>query len=286
MTTASFGWAPLIGGMLGALDANNQPNSMTLDRGGTSSSVLGTMMPSQITGPAAQALASLQRLYAQGSRVAGVPQLMNTAVNRLGNLGTNQFATGNMNNTAPTTSSFANGQTINPYLDQVFNTAANSTQNRQASEFAHAGMLNTPNHQGSRSQELQNLAAGIYGPGFEAERARQYGAQEVGVARALDQARYNLTRQNAAIEGNLGREMSAASQMFTAGDYLRQIEQMQLDAPWLNQQRYQTGLQGMLPFYPAQRTQATAQTGAITQPLFSNPLVGFLGGATLGSLFT
>lgn len=247
----SGNWGALIGGLLGAIDARNQPDSMTTNQGGTSSSIYGQMLPNEIAAPATQALASFQDLFNSGSgyNVAGVNPVTDAAISRLQNLGSNPFAT---------------GAGINPYLDSVFNTAADSTQNRLASEFAHAGRLNTGSHQQARSQELQNLAAGIYAPGYEAERSRQYGA----------------------IESNLGRDFASVLPMLSAGDYLRSIQQQQYDAPMTSFNRYLSGLQGLLPFFPGTQTQSTEQTGSVTQPLFSNPLAGALGGAQLGSLFT
>jgi len=355
-------WAPLIGGLLGAVDAHNQPDSMSTNTGGTSSSTYGTQLPGQITGTADQLLTHMNNLYGGGgAQVAGADPLIQQAMSRLQNMGTNPFsqgagwntsptassfvgganqntapttsgfASGQYNNTAPTASSFAGGQGINPYLDQVFNAAADSTQNRLATEFANAGVgaLNSGSHGAARSQELQNLAAGIYAPGYEAERNRQYGAQESSIdrllaqmegnlgrqygatesgltrglaqtdsnlsrqlsaeesslSRLLQQMTGNLDRQFSATEGDLSRQLSSVSPMLQAGDYLRQIQQQQMNQPYDNFQQYIAGLQGLLPFYPGTQTQSTQQSGSVTQPLFNNPLAGFLGGAQLGSLF-
>jgi hypothetical protein len=356
-------WAPLIGGLLGAVDAHNQPDSMSTNTGGTSSSTYGSVLPNEIQAPALQALASLQQHISNGGgyQSAGVDPMTYAALSQLQNRGTNPFASGGLNNTAatssafatggrtntaptmsgfgtgqyannaPTASGFASGQTINPYLDQVFNAAADSTQNRLATEFAHAGggALNSGSHGQARSQELQNLAAGIYAPGFEAERNRQYGAQESSVDRLLAQMEGNLGRQYGAqesgltrllsqMEGNLGREYGASESgldrlyaqmeanlgrqygategnlsrdlasvypMLQGGEYLRNVQQDQLNAGNTSFNQYLAQLQGFLPFFPGTQTQQTSQTGSVTQPLFNNPLAGFLGGAQLGSLF-
>jgi hypothetical protein len=393
-------WAPLIGGLLGAVDANNQPNSMTQSTGGTSSSTYGSTLPNEIQAPAIQALASLQQHMSNGGgyQAAGVDPMTYQALAQLQNRGTNPFAsgglnntaatqsgfatgqynnteptssafatggranttptmsgfaTGQYNNTAPTASGFAGGQTINPYLDQVFNAAADSTQNRMATEFAHAGggALNSGSHQQARLQDLSHLAAGIYGPGFESERnrqygaqessvdrllaqmegnlgrqygaqesglsrllaqmegnlgreygaaesglsrqlsqtdsnlARQYGAQESGLDRLYAQMEANLGRQYGATEGNLNRDMAAIYPMLQGGEYLRNVQQQQLDAPNMAFNQYMQQLQVFVPFFPGTQTQNTSQTGQVTQPLFNNPLAGFLGGAQLGSLF-
>lgn len=64
----------------------------------------------------------------------------------------------------------------NPFLESTFNRAADLTQNRLASEFAGAGRdldASLP----VRSEQLQTLAANIFGPNFQAERGRQERAQ-------------------------------------------------------------------------------------------------------------
>jgi hypothetical protein len=315
-------WGSLITGGLGLLDSLNQPDSLTQTQGGTSTSTSGMQLPAELTGAANQGLQGLLGLFNQGYQRAPISPLIGSASSRLSSLGSNPFATGaNFNaaptmtdfanpasgylqNALPTASKFAGGQTINPYLDQVFNTAADATQNRAASEFAHAGRLNTGSHQQTRSQELQNLAAGIYAPGFESERQRQYGAaesdiqrqlaqreanlgrqfgaMEAGVDRGLSQMDANLGRQYGAIESNLGRDLSRVPLEMALGDYMTQFGQQEMDAPWMNLQRLLGGLGGLAPFYPGTQTQSTTQTGNVTQPLFSNPLAGFLGGAQLG----
>lgn len=225
-------WPQLIGGLLGAIDARNQPDSITTNQGGTSTSAYGTTLPEEITGPAGEALAALRGLFSGGYNVAGIDPASTAAISGL--------------------QGFAGGGGINPYLDSVFNSAADSTRNRLASEFARSGR-NISASLPARSEELQHLAAGIYGPGFEAERQRQYGS---------------------------------LLPLLGAGDYRRVVEQQQLDAPTANLMRYLSGLQGLMPFYPGMQTQNTTQTGSVTQPLFSNPWAGFLGGAQLGSLFS
>lgn len=62
----------------------------------------------------------------------------------------------------------------NPYLDQTFNQAALATQNQLASEFARGGR-DVEASQGLRSQQLNNLATGIYGGAYENERNRMQG---------------------------------------------------------------------------------------------------------------
>jgi len=70
----------------------------------------------------------------------------------------------------------------NPYLDATFNRAALQTQNQLQSEFARSGR-NVDAAQGLRSQQLNDLATGIYGGAYDAERNRQQ--QAIGSATGL-----------------------------------------------------------------------------------------------------
>lgn len=70
----------------------------------------------------------------------------------------------------------------NPYLAQTFNRAADLTRTRLDTEFGGAGR-NLGAARPARSDELQTLAANIYGPNYRAERGIQAGA--VGQAQDL-----------------------------------------------------------------------------------------------------
>ena len=70
----------------------------------------------------------------------------------------------------------------NPFLAQTFNRAADLTRTRLDSEFAGAGR-NLGAARPARSEELQTLAADIFGGNFQRERDRQAGA--VGQAQSL-----------------------------------------------------------------------------------------------------
>lgn len=280
---AAIPFIPLIGGALGALSAKKAPKQQTTTQGGSSVSqnTSSVQLPAALTGAADAALGRAQSLFGQGMPIAPVSQQVTNAAQMLQNLGTNVPG----HNTMPTSSVFAGGQTINPYLDQVFNAAANATQNRRATEFANAGRLNSDSHQGARSEELQTLAAQIYGGGFESERQRQYGAAEAGVNRALSQAEANLGRDFSATEGNLDRVLQAAPQLFGIGQYLQQQQQQQLNSPQNSLDQYINQLNALGSFYPGTTTtqSSTDQTGNVTQPLYNSPLAGFAGGAQLGS---
>ncbi len=159
---------------------------------------------------------------------------------------------------APTSSIFARGASINPYLNQLFNTSADATQNRLATEFSMsgAGGLNSPSHQQSRSQELQTLAGSIFAPGWEAERQRQYGAAEAGVNRNLDQQNLQLDR------------------LLGVGAFQDQRAQAEADRPGANVDQLLARLGGLVPMYGGGSTTTT--------PLYTNPLSGAAGGALLG----
>lgn len=82
-------------------------------------------------------------------------------------------------NAGVTAAQNVNTQTINgdflnnnPWLDQTFNRAAMQTQNQLASQFAGSGR-NLGASEGLRSQQLNDLATGIYGGAYDSERNRQ-----------------------------------------------------------------------------------------------------------------
>jgi hypothetical protein len=217
---------------------------------------------------------------------------------------------------------FAGGQGINPYLQQVFDTAANATQNRKASEFAMAGQYGSPQHQGSRSEELQTLAASIFAPGYEAERQRQYGAAEAGLDRGFNQMEANLGRQFAGTEADLGRQFSGVeadlARQFSGGqaqadrqtqlydsERARQLSAAGLSTDFANQDWQNLsqllGAGGLLDTRAqmeadrsgANLDQLLARLGqtvpmfaggsSTTTPLYNNPLAAAAGGAMLGN---
>jgi hypothetical protein len=98
----------------------------------------------------------------------------------------------------------------NPYLDQTFNRAALQTQNQLASQFAGAGR-NVDASEGLRSQQLNDLATGIYGGAYDSERNRMQ--QAAGMATGLANQDYvdlgQLASVGAQREG-LSREQAEA----------------------------------------------------------------------------
>jgi hypothetical protein len=260
-------YSSLIGGGLGLVDSLLQPDQKTTTQGGTSNSTntSSLQLPSQLTGGAGGALDRANQLLSQGYQVAPLGSAFNTAQDQLTNL---------PQNNAPTTSSFASGANINPYLDMTFNAAADATQNRLATEFANAGQINSPQDQQARSQQLQQLAAGIYGPGYQNAQQLQYGAQESGVTRGLQQQ-----------DANINRTLQANPLLQQLGMTQQQQAQAQLNAPATGLNQYIGQLGGLSPYFPGttNQSQSTNQTGNVTQPLYNNPLSSVAGGAILGN---
>lgn len=106
----------------------------------------------------------------------------------------------------------------NPFLESTFSRAADLTRTRLSSEFAGAGR-NLDASQPARSNELQTLAAGIFGPNFQAERDRQVGA--VGQAQGLDPLNQLINRL-AGITPGAGGVTTSQQPVFnnTAGNIL------------------------------------------------------------------
>lgn len=101
----------------------------------------------------------------------------------------------------------------NPYLAQTFNRAADLTRTRLDSEFAGAGR-NLGAALPARSDELQTLAANIFGPAYAQERGIQ--ANTVGQAQALDPINQYIDRL-AAIIPNAGGTTKATQPVYRTG---------------------------------------------------------------------
>lgn len=137
----------------------------------------------------------------------------------------------------------------NPYLDATFNRAALATQNQLASQFAGAGR-NIGASEQLRSQELNDLATGIYGGAYDAERNRMQDA--VGQSTGLANQDYI----------DLG-------QLQQVGAGREGYNQEQLDAPGLALDRYLGRVQGNM----GQNTYAS---------MARNRAAGAIGGGALG----
>lgn len=144
----------------------------------------------------------------------------------------------------------------NPYLDATFERAALQTQNQLASQFAGAGR-NVEASRGERSQELNDLATGIYGGAYDSERNRQQ--QAISMAGGLANQDYVDLGQLAAVGAqreDLAREQ--AEQPGTALDqYLGRV----------------TGSVGQTSYQPRNRT-----GGAVGGAMLGSQIGGQYGG--------
>jgi hypothetical protein len=193
-----------------------------------------------------------RNLYDSGQpTVAPMSQQTNTALGGMANLAGNNQITANAGNLANQTLS-GGFLGSNPYLDQTFNRAAMATQNQLASQFAGSGR-NVDASQGLRSQQLNDLATGIYGGAYDAERNRQQ--QTLAMSPQLGQAQY----------GDLER-------LLGVGQAQEGYQQQQLDARGNALDQYLGRVSGNMG-----QTIKTSQTG--------NPAAGALGGAMLGGQF-
>jgi hypothetical protein len=157
--------------------------------------------------------------------------------------------TGSANNLAAQT---LNGDFLNsnPYLDATFNRAALQTQNQLASQFAGSGR-NVEASEGLRSEQLNDLATGIYGGAYDAERNRQQ--QVLGMSPQLSQASY----------GDFDRLLGVGAQR-------ENLQQQQLDEPGRQLDQFLNRVSGNMG-------QTNISTGA------RNRTAGAIGGGMLGS---
>jgi hypothetical protein len=102
----------------------------------------------------------------------------------------------------------------NPHLDATFNRAALQTQNQLSSQFAGSGR-NQEASAGLRGQQLNDLATGIYGGAYDAERNRQQ--QVLGMSPQLANAGY-----------------ADYDRLLGVGAQRESLNQQQLDAPGAN----------------------------------------------------
>lgn len=138
----------------------------------------------------------------------------------------------------------------NPYLDKTFDRAALQTQNQLAGQFAGSGR-NVDASMGLRSQQLNDLATGIYGGAYDAERNRQN--QVLGMSPQLAQGSY----------ADMDRLLGVGAQR-------EELQQQQIDAPGASLDQFLTRVGGNF----GQNTVA---------PSNRNRGAGILGGAMLGS---
>jgi hypothetical protein len=156
----------------------------------------------------------------------------------------------------------------NPYLDQTFNRAALQTQNQLASQFAGSGR-NIAASEGLRSQQLNDLATGIYGGAYDSERNRMQ--QSIGMASGLANQDYVDLGQLA----NVGAQREGYAQEL-------------LNQPGQNLDQYLgrvTGSVGSTSYQPSTRNRAS---GAIGGAMMGSQMgsqygtLGQIGGGLLG----
>jgi hypothetical protein len=198
-----------------------------------------------------QGLAGAQQLY-QGGGPGVVPFSSETEQALAGT--TARATAGNPGMTAAQN---VNTQTINggfmganPHLDATFNRAALQTQNQLASQFAGSGR-NIEASEGLRSQQLNDLATGIYGGAYDSERNRMQ--QSIGMAQGLANQDYV----------DLG-------QLASVGAQREGLAQDQANAPGFNLDQYLGRISGNMGT-------------STTQPANRNRAAGAIGGAMMGS---
>lgn len=151
----------------------------------------------------------------------------------------------------------------NPYLDSMFSRAANQTQPRLASEFAGAGR-NVDASQGLRSQELNDLATGIYG-----------GAYNTGV-----QQQENAAAMAPSI---LNSQLGLQNSLYGAGQNVQNLAQQYIQAPQNSLNQYLSRANGSLgqtsTFNPAFNAGAGALGGALTGSSLGQNIGNMFGGS-------
>lgn len=269
---------------------------------GQASNLLGQYYP-QLWGGAGREANAANALYQRGRQGSPLEQQGQSFVSStlggryLNNRPQNSFIPGRWNGMqAPNTfgqnqtaSNIIGGQGLspqsNPYLQQTFDTAAEATRGRLASEFAGAGrdkVAALP----ARSQELQTLAANIFGGNYQRERDRQ--ASLTGQGIGLGQADLSQRR-------NLG--FGDLSQVRSLGQQGYQFERgMQGSAlgqalPFANQDYRNLAAMssgagmGMDNFLNRIGMIAPAMggTATTTQPVYNDPFGSLLGGGMMGA---
>lgn len=145
----------------------------------------------------------------------------------------------------------------NPYLDSTFNRAALSTQGQLASEFGRAGR-NLQASEPMRAQQLNDLATGIYGGAYNADRSLQQGA----LAYATPLANQDYVDLQA-----LG----------SAGGQIEGLAQKYVDAPGANLDQYLARVRGT--------DYGQTQIAPNSRNAAGGALGGALAGASIGSSF-
>jgi hypothetical protein len=162
----------------------------------------------------------------------------------------------------------------NPYLDQTYNRAALQSQNALASQFAGSGR-NVDASMGLRSQQLNDLATGIYGGAYENDRNRQLQALGMGMG-AYDNER-NRQQQTLGMSGQLAQaDYADLGQLAQVGATREGYNQELLDAPGNALDQYIGRISGNMGQTTINSQSRNRGAGA---------LGGAMAGAQMGSMF-
>lgn len=249
-----------------------------------------TVVP--FSGQTEAALGLTEQRALQGSPVVGAAQ--NYATNTLNTAPSSQFG-GAGNPFATGANPYGSGS--NPYLDATFNRAADSVQNRIQSGFAGAGR-NIEAGRPVAAQEMNDLAAQIYGGDYANERNRQlaYGQQQLGIGASgyeseRDRMASDLDRQRSMQFAAAGLAPQLANQDYVDLSALQgvggQVEDLAgrlmedqaarwdygQNAPQINLDNYLSRITGAYP----------GQNATQTTPTYRNRTAGAAGGALAGA---
>jgi hypothetical protein len=189
------------------------------------------------------------------------------------------------------------GSATNPHLDATFNKAADSVQQRLGSQFAGSGR-NVDASRAVNSDELNNLATGIYGGAYESERNRglSYDQQQLGIGASgyeseRDRMAQDLDRQRSTQYAVAGMAPQLANQDYVdiqalqgvggqVEDYAGRMMEDQAarwdfsqNAPQMNLDNYIARITGAYP----------GQNSTSTTPIHRNRTAGAAGGAMAGA---
>jgi len=183
------------------------------------------------------------RLYDQGTQVPsaygsilarareGSPEIRN-AKSTLNEL----YSAGGIPGASPMLNSIASGAYVNqnPYITKLYDQAAGSVRSQVNSQFAGAGRYGSGAHQGVLGNQLSQLANQMYGDNYARERQAQLQA----AIAASDQDQRGA-------QANVAKRLQAVAQAQSLADFdyrelerAAQVEQAQIQAPWLNLARY------------------------------------------------
>jgi hypothetical protein len=167
------------------------------------------------------------------------------------------------------------GGASNPYLDAQFNRAADATQQRLQSGFAGSGR-NIEAARPAASQELNDLATGIYGGAYENERNRM--AEDLSRQRSTQFGVAGLAPQIANQDYvDLNALQGVGGQVEDLAGNLMQDQAARWDfsqnAPQMNLDNYIARVTGAYP----------GQNATQTTPTYRNQGAGALGGAMSGA---